>query len=49
MTGVLNGTVREWSMKEVQVMVAIIGFLSGELEPDSREVRVESCFEEPRG
>ncbi len=38
-TGVLNGTIREWSMKDTQVMVAIIGLLAGELDPGSQHVR----------
>ncbi len=38
-TGVLNGTIREWSMKDTQVMVAIIGLLAGELDPGSQYVR----------
>ena len=38
-TGVLNGTIKEWGVKETHTMVSIIGLLASELEAESQQVR----------
>ena len=39
-SGVLDANMKEWSMKEVIVMVGMIRTLAGQLETDSAEVCV---------
>ncbi len=37
-TGVLDANIKEWSLKEVVLMVNMISLLAGQLETDSVEV-----------
>ena len=37
-TGMLNGTIKDWSMREAHIMVSTIGLLASELSADSKQV-----------
>lgn len=37
-TGMLNGTIKDWSMRETHIMVSTIGLLAGELSAESEQV-----------
>ena len=44
MIGVVDGSMREWSMKDVVLMLGVVGLLADQLEQHSSEVRVKTAW-----
>lgn len=42
--GVVDGSMKEWSMKDVVLMLSIVGLLTDQLEQESHEVRVATVM-----
>ena len=41
---VLNGTLKEWGLKEAVLMINLIGLLAAQLQRHSQEVSVSPCL-----